>query len=177
MDLRIISFTYVDDLWALDWNTNQEVKHAFIYNGFVCCVECSNTSLVYCGYVDLPQDHPDYNRAHYDKLVNEINIYGGLTFGAMGIYGFDCAHSVSNKGPDVIPAIILNIRHILHHVLTNNQEMTAELKQHLQEVLLESKSRHYWMFKEMKEETMKLADQFAKRQQANFYLSSSIKCD
>ena len=43
-----------------------------------------------CGYIYLPESHPDYGKT-YDEIG--IDVHGGLTFSESGKFGFDCAHA------------------------------------------------------------------------------------
>lgn len=68
------------------------------YEGLLCEVaEVSPSHMVpwYCGYVTLPETHPDTGK-DYDQLP--IEVHGGLTFGDGGKFGFDCAHGT--EGPE-----------------------------------------------------------------------------
>lgn len=55
----------------------------------------------YCGYVVIPKGHKYYN-VDYNKIENEIDVHGGLTFsgklkGIDGyLLGFDCNHYSDN---------------------------------------------------------------------------------
>ena len=51
----------------------------------------NKATLTYCGYVQLPKDHPDYLKSYFD-LGTIIKVHGGLTFSNFGKFGFDCFH-------------------------------------------------------------------------------------
>src|SRR3972149_5576228 len=56
-----------------------------------------NFMWIYCGYVYLPEGHPDFHKSTF-ALESEIVVHGDLTFGSKGKFGFDCGHS-----EDLIP--------------------------------------------------------------------------
>jgi len=43
-----------------------------------------------CGYIYLPESHPDYGKTYHDL---DVDVHGGLTFSEDGKFGFDCAHA------------------------------------------------------------------------------------
>jgi len=43
-----------------------------------------------CGYIYLPESHPDYGKTYHDL---DVYVHGGLTFSENGRFGFDCAHA------------------------------------------------------------------------------------
>ena len=44
-----------------------------------------------CGYVTIPESHPDYGK-DYEESDIDIDVHGGLTYRRDGKYGFNCAH-------------------------------------------------------------------------------------
>lgn len=69
------------------------------YTGYKCEInrpkDIQNTNGLYfgtfqwCGYVQLPKEHPYYNSDYHSIPVD---VHGGLTYGYDGNVGFDCAH-------------------------------------------------------------------------------------
>lgn len=55
----------------------------------------------FCGYVNIPQNHPYYHKDYYE-IYGEIDVHGGLTFSGSlnnidGYWiGFDCNHYDDN---------------------------------------------------------------------------------
>ena len=43
----------------------------------------------WCGYVELPANHPDVG-SDYDDI--DVQVHGGLTYAGGRVFGFDCAH-------------------------------------------------------------------------------------
>jgi hypothetical protein len=52
-----------------------------------------------CGYVTVPDGHPCAGK-DYDEL--DVEVHGGLTFGAGAKFGFDCAHFYDAKDPELM---------------------------------------------------------------------------
>ena len=44
-----------------------------------------------CGYIYLPETHPDYGKKY--GALSDMDVHGGLTFSQNGCFGFDCAHA------------------------------------------------------------------------------------
>jgi hypothetical protein len=67
--------------------------------GFPCIILRHPSLFHLCGYVGVPEDHPDFYK-DYNELGGKYAAPGGLTFGDFGEYndkrykffGFDCAH-------------------------------------------------------------------------------------
>ena len=53
----------------------------------------------WCGYVELPADHPDAG-VNYNDM--EVQVHGGLTYSDGCMFGFDCAH-----WNDIAPVMLL----------------------------------------------------------------------
>lgn len=73
------------------------------------CIAHRNEAGAWCGYVGLPPGHPARSGNNYDNVDNEVEVHGGITYGAkcFGVichvpepgesddvfwYGFDCNH-------------------------------------------------------------------------------------
>lgn len=70
--------------------TNIEESKWTSKEGYECSVV--KTSLGHrCGYVKVPSSHPTTEIDSYDDVP--VLVHGGLTYGANGKWGFDCAHS------------------------------------------------------------------------------------
>lgn len=65
------------------------------YNIYVSRV-CTENMHWFCGYVEVPEDHPFYGL--YGELEDVLDVHGGLTYGDTAhfadgyLIGFDCAH-------------------------------------------------------------------------------------
>lgn len=76
-----------------EWMEEPDV-YLFSYLKFNCSLKRSMVG-VWCGYVEIPADHPYYKKKYEDIL---INVHGGLTFNEFiepdnkHLIGFDCAH-------------------------------------------------------------------------------------
>lgn len=57
-----------------------------------------------CGYVQIPNGHPWYNKL-YDDLEPYPNVHGGITYAEAGddcwVLGFDCAHYRDLPDPEL----------------------------------------------------------------------------
>lgn len=90
-----------------------------------------------CGYVGVPEDHPDHGK-HYDKV--DVNVHGGLTFAGDGVghplfedrfasrdddnvwwLGFDCAHCFDYK-----PGFPIELRNMMRGEEYRDLEYTKE---------------------------------------------------
>lgn len=71
----------------------------FVHCGYHCTAKRNMTG-AWCGYVKLPDTHPDYGTS-YDDLYS-ISVHGGLTYSEGGEFGFDCGH-----GGDISPMVSL----------------------------------------------------------------------
>lgn len=69
--------------------TERPELYNFTYNGYQCSIR-RNMLKAWCGYVQLPDTHPDSDK-DYDDL-NEGDIPMELTYGEDRTYGFDNAH-------------------------------------------------------------------------------------
>jgi hypothetical protein len=69
----------------------------FTHSGLECMTQLSPVGIP-CGYVAVPESHPDYGK-HYDDM-EDIEVHGGLTFSGywenlcdgLWYFGFDCGH-------------------------------------------------------------------------------------
>lgn len=78
------------------WQWEPDEFYAEFY-GFHCYASRHLRQGNWCGYIELPSEHPwygDYYGEHYD-----IEVHGGLTFGDWAshisdgfLFGFDCGH-------------------------------------------------------------------------------------
>jgi len=80
---------------------NEPDKVQWIYNG-LDCMAVRNLSGVWCGYVGVPEGHPDFGKK-YDDIY--MSVHGGLTYSGhvrdtpedtlnaeVWWIGFDCGH-------------------------------------------------------------------------------------
>jgi hypothetical protein len=81
----------------------------FTHSGLECMTKLSPVGIP-CGYVAVPESHPDYGK-HYDDL-EDIEVHGGLTFSGywenlcdgLWYFGFDCGHADDiDNPPDIVP--------------------------------------------------------------------------
>jgi len=115
--------------------SEQVDKLEFVYAGLKCMVVKHPQLGHWCGYVALPEGHPDWGK-DYDSV--NVRVHGSLTFSSRGgqrywkgknlwWFGFDCAHA-----GDLVPAY--------PHV-----------------------GEHYWTLEEVIKETKRLAKQLVRR--------------
>ena len=86
------------------WNLEPD-EEQFSYKGFLCTVR-RGTAGALCGYVGVGSEHKIFGYGYTNKIFNDIEVHGGLTFSnydGVGIWniGFDCGHSW-----DIVPTII-----------------------------------------------------------------------
>jgi hypothetical protein len=121
--------------WKDDIDKYPEPQYEFEHNGIKCRLKRMR-GWNWNGYVELPSDHPLYNKS-YENLVDEIKVHGDLTYGTGkdGIFGFDTAHLAMG---DIVPGFLVD-------KLTPNFSTTP----------------HFWTFSETKDELKRMAEQFA----------------
>jgi hypothetical protein len=78
---------------AREWPPRGRTARSWTAHGLLCAVVHGPSS--YCGYVLVPDGHPD-ERKHYDDV--EVSVHGDLTFRCKAIgggswFGFDCGHA------------------------------------------------------------------------------------
>jgi hypothetical protein len=78
------------------WETEPN-STTFLHQGYKCEVKRMSELGHLCGYVTLPDHHPDTGK-HYDMI--KVDVHGGLTFADGNKFGFDCAHY-----GDLVPAL------------------------------------------------------------------------
>lgn len=87
-----------------EWPPKERTVRNWTAHGLKCAVAKGGAS--YCGYVLVPESHPD-ERKHYDDV--EVDVHGGLTFRCKAKeggswFGFDTAHAgdwIGYAGTDV----------------------------------------------------------------------------
>jgi hypothetical protein len=77
-------------IWDSDLEKYPENEYFFMYKDYECEIKRNIMTYTYCGYVQLPVDHPDYNESYLE--LSDVKVHGGLTFGNDGKFGFDCIH-------------------------------------------------------------------------------------
>lgn len=130
----------IEGIWDEDIDKYPENYYQFISKcGYACEIK-RNGNWVYCGYVQLPNDHPYYDEDYND--ITDIQDHGDLTYGQDGKFGFDCGHMLEG---DISP-----------------QDETLKVKnpELFPQVVSLSGKYHYWTFEEVKEEVENLAQQF-----------------
>lgn len=136
----------VSGVWNTDIDAHPENNYQFIDSAteYQCSVRRNPSSWTYCGYVQLPNSHPDFSKT-YQNLSKQIEVHGGLTFSENGKFGFDTAHfgdispareSHQAKNPDLYPP------------------PSSMVNAH----------SHYWTFDEVKAEVESMAKQFKDRE-------------
>lgn len=87
-------------------NKNEDI-YMFEYEGLRCIVLKTPDIGNYCGYVEIPENHPFYqcNYIGCDSKLNSLDVHGGITFSDdskelcyelssnFWCIGFDCAHA------------------------------------------------------------------------------------
>lgn len=131
----------IGGIWDNDLDKYPEKEYNFTS---VCGYECvirRNMQWAYCGYVQLPKDHP-----YYDKNYNEIDdiyVHGDLTYSADGLFGFDCYHITDG---DISP--------VDETMRAKHPDMFPKLS------MFNRNPPHYWTFEDAKRETENMAKQF-----------------
>jgi len=127
---------FEEGLWTSDFEKYPNESYEFMYKGYNCSME-RNFYGNWCGYCQLPNDHPDFNKSYFD--LDEMDVHGGLTYSALGKFGFDCSHA-----RDIFPV---------------RKNMDVDLN-----YLLNKEYTHYWTYEEVKKEIEKMVDLFIERQ-------------
>ena len=138
----------INGIWDLDLNNHPENIFNFISSGYECEIKRNEMTWTYCGYVQLPINHPDFNKGYDDDI--DISVHGGLTYSINGKFGFDCAH-YSFDG-DIIPGYQTFVKTRKDIFKDNNNFQSGG---------------HYWTFEEVKKEVEFLALQFKDRSKCN----------
>lgn len=117
---------------AREWPPKDALVKEWTYKGLKCAI-CHGTAAL-CGYVHVPENHPDANK-WYDDVG--VSVHGGLTFRCKALdggawFGFDTGHCGDWMG------MVLPDGHSF--------EIPGRI----------------WTVEDMEKETEKLADQFAK---------------
>lgn len=134
-------------VWDEDIDNHPEHEYIFVHNGYQCKIERRLSSWTYCGYVQLPATHPDFDRS-YDDLEYIISVHGNLTYGENGMFGFDCHHILM---ADISP---------VDKMMNKKDPRFAALSSDLPF----SRREHYWTFEEVKNEVESLVQQFKNRE-------------
>ena len=125
----------INGIWDDDINKHSEKNYIYVSPcGYKCEIKRNNL-WAYCGYVQLPEDHPYYDCSYH--LLPHINVHGGLVYGYGGKFGFDCAH-----GDDIVPG-----------TMTYRSKYPQIYKSILN-------GKKYWTFEEVLIETNSMALQF-----------------
>lgn len=128
----------IGGIWDSDIAEHPEKEYTFVATcGYECIIRRS-MQWTYCGYVQLPKDHPYYDK-HCDD-IDDIYVHGNLTCSVDGLFGFECSHV--SEG-DISP-LDATIRAKYPAMLNFNDKIVP----------------HYWTFDEVKKETENMAKQF-----------------
>ncbi len=135
-----------DDIDRNMYLDSEGAREEFEHCGLKCHVVRNRCTYTYCGYVELPDNHPDRGK-RYQELNDEgaISVHGRLTYSneSTNTFGFDCNHII--KG-DISP--VDETRH------DENPQMFPIFPAHF---------RHYWTLEDVCEETRRMAAQFHQR--------------
>jgi len=137
-------------VWDEDINRYPNGEYPFEHCGYQCKLVRKLHSWTWCGYVTLPETHPDFSTS-YEDLGVHFNVHGGLTFGEDGTFGFDTSHL-----GDIIPSQFVNIQRVIVEA--------CEAGEAIKRVMNKDDSRHYWTYEEVEKELKSLAEQFKKRE-------------
>ena len=129
----------IGGVWDFDINKYPEKEYTFTADCGYECIIRRNMQWAYCGYVQLPGDHPYYDK-HYDD-IDDIYVHGDLTYSTDGLFGFDCSHILEG---DISPL---------------DETMRAKYPDMFRS-LHNGTTPHYWTFEEVKKETENMAKQF-----------------
>ena len=124
-----------DDIDRFPLNT-----YHFELDGYKCNIK-RNNYWSYCGYVELPETHPDCLKDFDESLEDNIEVHGGVTYINGNVFGFDCSHCY-----DISPGLITS-----YNILGIQNCRIDE-------------GYHYWTFDEVKEEVVKMVKQFKARE-------------
>lgn len=114
-----------------EWDSEPD-RVDFIHAGFSCLLH-RNTLGNWCGYVGVPETHPDFGKSYDD--VEDVSVHGGLTYADLcreGIchvpqpgmpekvwwLGFDAAHF-----NDLVPGMLrysLGLVQVMAHIRIRN---------------------------------------------------------
>lgn len=91
---KIETRIYEKEKWGPGpWQTEPD-RMDWIHAGF-SCFALRNDFGIWCGYVGVPKEHPDYEKSHGDMSVN---VHGGLT------YSNKCQGPICHVPKDGMPA-------------------------------------------------------------------------
>lgn len=134
----------IGGIWDSDLNKYPDTEYNFTSScGYLCKIKRS-PQWTYCGYVQLPIDHPYYNK-NYDEIndLDTIYVHGDLTFSNDGLFGFDCWHTLMG---DISP---------LEETMCAKDPHMFPRFDHFKK-----STPHYWTFDDVKRETNNMAQQF-----------------
>lgn len=128
----------------------------FNSEGYKCMVTRITHTGAYCGYVFLPENHPDW-KLDLDLMDHPDfkNIHGNITYIDGEMVGFDCSH-----GNDVYPSDFQFYGSFEKWLNANTW----------------NRKKHFWTFDEVKAETQKLARQFKDREEYDIVADDELLC-
>lgn len=138
----------IKGVWDDDLDKHPENNYEFISKSGYKCEIRRGYSWTYCGYVTLPKGHPFFYKK-YHEIEKMISVHGDLTYGrGDGKFGFDCHHILMG---DISPLDeTMKVKHPDKFPFIDN------------DIFFFKSQSHYWTFKETKEETERMAEQFKK---------------
>lgn len=92
----------------------------FFAEGYRCEIKRHNSLGFLCGYVFVPEGHPDFGK-HYDDV--DVTVHGGLTYANGGCFGFDCGHA-----GDLTPAFENMLESSMGDVYRNMDYVRGQLR-------------------------------------------------
>jgi len=128
---------------AREWPPEEYVVKRWVHQGLDCAISAGPLG-AFCGYVRVPEGHPD-ERLHYDDV--DVSVHGGLTFRCKAKeggswFGFDCAHA-----GDFVPEVAKIVDNLSN--INNKPSKVGDNK--------------VWRQEEVEAETNLLAEQLADR--------------
>ena len=129
-------------IWDEDLNSHPESEYKFEASGYQCEIKRDMHHWTYCGYVQLPKTHPDFNNKH-----PEIGVHGELTYAKKGLFGFDCHHILMG---DISP--------MDETMKDKHPKMFSDIEPFY------GNRKHYWTYEEVKDQVESMAEQFKSRE-------------
>ena len=147
--------------WQTVWQKDRVQYPAFRYDFTFYGMECHLQKAAighWCGYVRLPDDHPDCGKWIHSHQMRSLDVHGGISSGGGQTYGFDCSWSIFG---DVSPGTAMHTPFISEE----DAAFTRSLHQRLGIGTPDKKT--YWTHEMARAELKKLAKQFYQRYQAD----------
>ena len=117
--------------WDIDVKNHPEIEYKFEYKNYECKVRRNQEFKTWYGYTTLPNSHPFYNK-HHNKDYDELKKIDVHGSLTYGLHGTFGFDTAHVE--DIIPGLLFRD--------------------------ISDKSKHYWTFDEVVEETKRMVDQF-----------------